>query len=404
MSTVKISIVSSNERLTQQLIQSIHFYNMQPGEVIEKPREAYMQIHPKEPRVILLAESEESTDLTPIIQQLKKVNGSAPVIFLSRTGDFTQIREMYRAGVTDVLRIPDELDHLENVLEKAILLAQRGTDQRSVHAPDANGGKVIALYSGKGGAGTTTVSVNLAQTIALQTDAKVLLIDLNLQFGGIQHYLDIQFERNLGDLKSVLKEITYSQLSNVLYPLQSSGLNLLLSPAHPQEAENFTGEDIEMLFNTCRQHFDYIILDLPRELNEVSISAISQTDELVYVLNLDRASILSLKSIIDILDRYHLMDMNRISLVINKHSKRSDVTTSDLEKIVNIPTIGSISEDLKGQLQTSANLGQPLLLERKEKLKGVKGLIKEFINLQSALSVKEGGESHVDLSKVKQQA
>jgi len=128
--------------------------------------------------------------------------------------------------VTDVLRIPDELDHLENVLEKAIRLAQRGTDQRSIHAPDANGGKVIALYSGKGGAGTTTVSVNLAQTIALQTDAKVLLIDLNLQFGGIQHYLDIQFERNLGDLKSVLKEITYSQLSNVLYPLQSSGLNL----------------------------------------------------------------------------------------------------------------------------------------------------------------------------------
>lgn len=404
MSIVKISIISSNERLTQQLMQNIHFYNMQPGEVIEKPREAYMQIHPKEPRVILLAESEESIDLIPVIQQLKKVNASAPVIFLSRTGDFDQIRDMYRAGVTDVLRIPDELEYLESILEKAIVLAQRGNDQRSFNVHGTEGGKVIAVYSGKGGSGTTTVSVNLAQTMALQSEAKVLLIDLNLQFGGIQHYLDIQFERNLGDLKTVLQEITYSQLSNVLYKLESSGLHLLLSPAHPQEAENFTGEDIEMLFNACRQHFDYIILDLPRELNEVSISAISQTDELVYVLNLDRSSILSLKSVLDILDRYHLMDMSRISLVINKHSKKSDVTTADLEKIVNIPTIGSISEDLKGQLQMSANLGQPLLLERKDKLKGLKGPIKEFIELQAVLSSKEGGERHVDLPKVKQQA
>ncbi|MEW4371512.1 AAA family ATPase [Paenibacillus kandeliae] len=405
MSTVKVSIISSNERLTQQLIQNIHFYNMQLGEVIEKPREAYMQIHPKEPRIIVFAEPEEQIELTPIVMQLKKVNAGAPVIFLSRSGDFERIREMYRAGVTDVLRIPDELEQLESMLEKASQIALRGSDHRPLLQHGRSGGKIISVYSSKGGAGTTTVSVNTAQAMALQNkDARVLLIDLNLQFGGIQHYLDIEYERNLGDLKSVMHELTFNQLSSVLYKLESSNLHLLMSPAHPQEAENFTGEDIELLFNVCRQNFDYIILDLPRELNEVSISAISQTDQLVYVLNLDRSSILSLKSILNILDRYHLIDTSQIALIINKYSRRSDVTREDVEKIINLPVLGSITEDVKGKLQTSANLGMPLIMERQEKLKSLKGLVKEFIQLQAALSGQEGGERHVDLPRVEQQA
>lgn len=405
LSTVKVTIISSNERLTQQLVQSIHFYNMQTGEVIEKPREAYMHIHPREPRIILFAEPEETMELAPIVMQLKKVNAGAPVIFLSRTGDFERIREMYRAGAADILRIPDELEQLEQVLTKATQLALRGADQRPHAQQGATGGKIISVYSSKGGSGATTIAVNVAQAMALQNqDARVLLVDLNLQFGGIQHYLDIAFERNLGDLKSVLHELTFSQLSSVLYRVDSSNLNLLLSPAHPQEAENFTSDDMELLFSVCRQNFDYIILDLPHELNEVSISAISQTDQLAYVLNLDRASILSLKSVLNILDRYHLIDTSQIALILNKHSRRSDVTRDDLEKIINLPVLGSISEDLKGQLQTSANLGLPLIMERQEKLKSLKGPIKQFIELQSALTGREGGERRVDLPQAQQQA
>ncbi len=405
MSTVKVTIISSNERLTQQLVQSIHFYNMQPGEVIEKPREAYMHIHPREPRIILFVEPEETMELAPIVMQLKKVNAGAPIIFLSRTGDFERIREMYRAGATDVLRIPDELEQLEPVLTKAAQLALRGADQRPHTQQGANGGKIIAVYSSKGGSGATTIAVNVAQAMALQnSDARVLLVDLNLQFGGVQHYLDIAFERNLGDLKSVLHELTFTQLSSVLYRVEASNLSLLLSPAHPQEAENFAGDDIELLFSVCRQHFDYIILDLPHELNEVSISAISQTDQLAYVLNLDRSSILSLKSVLDILDRYHLIDNSQLALIINKHSRRSDITRDDLEKIINLPVLGSISEDLKGQLQTSANLGLPLIMERQEKLKSLKGTVKQFIELQAALTGREGGERRVDLPQAQQQA
>ncbi len=399
MAAPKISIVCDDAQLARKLIQSIHFMDMPLGEIIDRPREAYMHVDPNEPRIVLLAEPSEPVHVTPIIQQLKKVNETAPVIYLSKTTEFASLREIYRAGVTDILRVPDELDQLAPMLGKAVQQLQHNRHRLELQAAasPANPGTVIAVYSGKGGAGTTMISANLAQAIALNTGARTLLIDLNLQFGGIHHLFDIRFDRNLGDLKSVLHELTFSQLSNVLYRMETSGLCILLSPNHPQEAENFKSEDVELLLSACRQHFDYIVMDLPMELNEISISAISRCDRLLYVINLERPAILRMQSVLDILDRYHLVKEENLYLVINKYSKTQDVTRGDLEKMTTLPIIGAISDDRKGILQTNINLGRPLLTKPKDK--GGKGPPRDMYQLMTDLLARTGGEKHVHLPK-----
>lgn len=401
MNTAKISIIADDSRLMQQLVQHVNFLNLSIGETIDKPREAYMHLHPLEPRVVLLAEPLEEMSIPQIIQQLKKVNSSAPIIFMSREGRFEQIRELYRCGVSDVLRVPDELGQLELLLDKTVRQTSDNRDRsRAPGSTGADGGEVIALYSAKGGSGTTTAGINLAQGLAIQSGARVLLIDLNMQFGGLQQYLDIQFERNLGDLKSVLRELTYSQLDNVLYKLAPSDVHLLLSPAHPQEAENFKGEDIELLFAACRAHFDYIVLDLPKELNEISICALGQADRVLYLLHLDRPSIVRMKGVFDILERYHLTHEEKLSIVVNRHSKKNDVTLEHLEKMTMIPVVGVLSEDVKRNVQTSMNLGKPLLTEKK--VKGLKGPAKDYMALAAALLKQEGGVNSVHLPSAKQ--
>lgn len=399
MAAPKISIVCDDSRLAQKLIQSIHFANMPLGEAIERPREAYMHLDPKEPRIVLLVEPAEPANVPQLIRQLKKVNETAPIVYLIKTPEFASLREIYRAGVTDILHVPDELDQLDHMLGRALQQLQHNLNkiEQQSSASAKNRGTVVSVYSGTGGAGTTMISANLAQAIALNSSLRTLLIDLNLQFGGVHLMFDIRFERNLGDLKSVLRELTFSQLNNVLYRLESSGLSILLSPSHPQEAENFNSEDIELLLSACGQHFDMIVLDLPKELNEVSISAISQSDHLLYVTNLERPAIVRMQSVLDILNRYHLVKEESLSLVINKYSKKQDVARSDLEKITTVPIIGAVSDDRKGTLQTNINLGRPLLTKPKEI--GDKGPARDMYQLMTNLMARVGGEKHVHFPK-----
>ncbi|QJC50772.1 AAA family ATPase [Paenibacillus albicereus] len=399
----KLALITDDSRLMQQLQQNATFLNFTIGEQIAKPREAYMELSPTEPRVILLAEPLEAADLTAVVQQLKKVNESAPIIYLSRSGDFARIRELYRAGIADVLRVPEELDQLEASVQKAQRLVRSYRGGTAGRASRAAGGRIFALYSASGGSGTTTAALHLAQMLAMKPGARVLLVDLNMQYGGLQHYLDIQAERDLGDLKSVLQELTYSQLNNVLYRLDPSGVQVLLSPAHPQEAETFGGTDMELLFGACRQHFDYIVLDLPKPLDEVSIAALNNADRVLYLLAVDRPSIVRMKHALDIIDRYHLTDPEQLSILVNRHSKKADVTLDDLAKMVSVPVIGVIPEDVKRGLQTRMNIGKPLHVEPGMKIKRMRGPLKEYAELAKRLLQEEGGEVHVDLPAAQQQ-
>ncbi|MCM3749936.1 AAA family ATPase [Paenibacillus pasadenensis] len=400
----KITLITDDSRLMQQLQQNLTFLNFTIGEQITKPREAYMELNHTEPRIIVLAEPLEPVSVPGIVQQLKKVNESAPVIYLSRTDDFAAIRELYRAGISDVLRVPDELEQLEAALQKAARFARAGRSSASGRGNRAQGGRILALFSASGGSGTTTAALHLAQMLAMKPGARVLLADLNMQYGGLQHYLDIQAERDLGDLKSVLQELTYSQLSNVLYKLEPSGVQVLLSPAHPQEAETFGGSDIELLFSACRQHFDYIVLDLPKSLDEISIAALNHADRVFYMLNVDRPSIVRMKHAFDIMDRYHLTDAEQLSILVNRHSKKADVTLDDLGKMVSVPVIGVIPEDNKMGIQSRMNVGKPLHVEPGMKIKRMRGPLKEYAELALKLFKEEGGEAHVDLPAVKQQS
>ena len=404
MSAPKISIICDDPQLAQTLVQNIHFMNLPLGEVIDRTREAYMYLDPKEARIVLLAEPSETVHISQSIRQLKRVNETAPILYFSKTADFLSLREIYRAGVTDILRVPDELDQLQTAVAKALQQLENNRQRLELQASQlyGNAGKIIAVYSGQGGAGTTMISANLANALALNCEANILLIDLNLQFGGVHQLFDIRFDRNLGDLKSVLRELTFSQLDNVVYRMEPSGLSVLLSPNHPQEAENFRSDDIELLLAACRQHYDIIVLDLPNELNEVSISAISQCDLLLYILHLERPSIVRMNHVLDILNRYHLVREESVYLVINKYSKTQDISRSDLEKMTTLPILGTISEDRKGNLQTCINLGKPLL--NKPKDKGEKGPPGELHQLMSEVLARMGGEKHVHLSKAQQPA
>lgn len=386
---MKVAIISDDQRLTQKVVQVIDSLEIRLGEVVEKPREAYLKINTNEPRIVVFVEPAEDLAVEQIIRQIKKVNKQSALIFLNKSEDLYKVRGKFRAGIFDLLQVPDELDELEKSLERAqeeIKKKLHMAEQEKVNQQSGTG-SVISLYSGKGGTGTSLLGANLAHVMGLNPEKKILFIDLNLQFGVVQSLFNIEHNRNLGDLKPVIRELTGSQLMNVVYRMES-GLHVLLSPNSPEEAEQFTTEDIEMLIAASRLHFDVVVLDIPKELNEISITALGQSDYILYVVEAERPAIVNMQSVLDLLERYHLIRDNNVFLIVNKFSKMNDISLQELKRMIRFPILGTIADDYR-TIQPYINLGIPWYTDPKLKIK--KGPVKDLLDLEGSLQTLMGG-------------
>ncbi|MHA6482826.1 AAA family ATPase [Paenibacillus sp. strain BS8-2] len=396
----KVSIVCEEQRITQQMVQRLNFMNIPIGEIIDKPKEAYTSLNAKEARVIVLVEPSDREALPSLLQQMKRMNDTAPIIYLSKSESFDLLRTMYRQGISEWIRYPEEMDEFEKVLERALdqQKHQERQKEKTVSSLESQGCKVVTIYSGKGGVGTSFIASNLAQSLAHRFPNRVLLIDFNLQYGGVDMLMDIKHDRTIGDLKSVMKELTHSQINNVLYKREDSQLHVLVSPKHPQEAEQFKGEDIEGIIKACRGHYDYIVLDIPKEMNEISIGALGQTSLLYYVTELDRPGISRMQNVLQLLDRYHLIKDDSIEILVNRFSKKRDVQLDELRKMTTYPVAGTITDHFKS-IQSHINLGEPLL--KSDSDKGRKGPARDIWQLTNELLKRIGGEALVHLPKAK---
>ncbi|WP_126424947.1 AAA family ATPase [Brevibacillus marinus] len=390
MHKAKVAIICDDQRMLQKLIQEISFYQLTIDELIDKPREAYLKINPKEPRVIVFVEPAEELSAIQVMRQLHKVNASAPILYLARTADYQELRRLFRAGATDVLKIPDELPELERSLERAIRQLELNREKLPANrpAPVKGAGTVLTVYSGKGGAGTSLLAANLANSLALNGQQRVLLVDLNLQFGGIQTLFNIRHDRHLGDLKPVIRELSEHQLNNVLYRMETTRLNLLLSPNSPEESENFSSEEIELLLFACRSCFDLVILDIPKELNEISVSALNNSDHIFYVAGLERPAIVRMQNVLDLLDRYHLIGDDNVSIIVNRFSRKHDIGLEELRRMSRFPILGTIADDF-AQLQRCINLGLPWQQHAGQKVR--KGPVLDLLKLTDATLQLVGG-------------
>ena len=104
-------------------------------------------------------------------------------------------------------------------------------------------GKIITVYSPKGGTGCTTVAVNLAM-ILHNEETPVILVDGNLQFGDVSVFLNEQGKNSVADLASRAEELDPEFIEEVLLTHSITGVKILPSPSRPEYAEGVTGEPI----------------------------------------------------------------------------------------------------------------------------------------------------------------
>ena len=259
------------------------------------------------------------------------------------------IRAM-RAGVREVLHLPLVHRALHEAIDRIAASAGVAT-QRD--------GKVLAFIACKGGSGATFISTNFGYALATLAHKKVLLIDLHRQFGDATLYVsDQKPAMTLSDVCEQIARIDGPFLDSCLVHV-APGFGVLAAADDPGQAIEAKPEHIDTILRLARQQYDYILLDVGRQIDAVSLRALDSTDAIYPVLQLALPDIRDARRLLDIFRSLGYVT-DHIRLIVNRYEKGGKLRLSDLHAALGAEVLHTIPNDYIA-VTDSVNQGIPVL-------------------------------------------
>jgi pilus assembly protein CpaE len=315
------------------------------GNDIEQVYEEIIRLKPIAAMIALGANAEQAFKL---IQRLSTECPATAVISVANNASPDLLLQSLRAGAREFLQLPINAQELKTVVDR---VAEFCTSQ--VEVPKKKG-RMIAVFSSKGGCGTSFVATNLAASL----NARTTLVDLNLQAGDLPLFLGLDPKYSFADMAENRARLDDSLITSFLTPY-SSTLSLLAAPKEADSADEIEPEHVFEVLQRLRESCDYVVLDPQHTFDSITLAALDQSDEIVLVLTLDIPAIRSTQRALEIFDRLGY-PRKKIRIVVNRWSKQIDLDLRQVEKFLGEPVIGFIPSDYQTAV-TSINLGQPLV-------------------------------------------
>ncbi|HEY2373705.1 MAG TPA: AAA family ATPase [Gaiellaceae bacterium] len=279
----------------------------------------------------------------------------APVIVLA-SGEASQLLEQaLDADVSDVLLLPQLVDNVIFAIRKA---AHAGRRLVVAGAGAVTHGRIVTVFSPKGGTGKTSITTNLATALAKHENKRALLLDLDLQFGDAAIMLGLQPEKTIYDLVSAPGELDPEKLSGYT-TRHSSGFDILPAPLRPEDAELVTEAKIGRLLEVARTSYDVIVVDTSPFFHGPMLATLDQTDELLLVCSLDVPTIKNVRLSLQTLELLSF-PMKKVQVVLNRANTKVGMKESEVETALERKVRHQIPSDRAVPL--SINRGNPVVL------------------------------------------
>jgi len=282
------------------------------------------------------------------IERVNKERPGTAIISAAQDASPDLIIRSMRAGAKEFLRIPISTEELRTVLDR---ISDFSTTH--VEAPKKKG-KMIAVFSSKGGCGTSFIATNLAAVLS----AKTCLVDLNLQAGDLPLFLGVEAKYSIADMVEKRSRLDDELIASLVTP-HSSKLSLLAAPKEADSADEIEPQHIFEVLQKLRESYEYIVLDPQHTFDSITLAALDQSDEIVLVLTLDIPAIRSTQRALEIFDRLGY-PRKKVRIVVNRWSKQIDLDLRQVEKFLGEPCVGFVPSDYQLAV-SSINLGTPLV-------------------------------------------
>ncbi|MCD4739259.1 MAG: response regulator [Anaerolineae bacterium] len=382
---IRVMIVDDIAETREQLRKLLSFDpDVEVVAMLQSGEEAVETVADAAPDVVLMDINLIGMDGITATRQLLDVTPNVQVIMLSVQGESDYMRQAMMAGARDYLTKPPSADDLLDAIHRMAKLKSRSV-MDTIPPASAGGqrgegagrggaqrvGKIITIFSPKGGTGCTTIAVNVAISLQKIVDdtTKVALIDANLQFGDVAIFLKIKPTRTIVDLAPRADDLDTELLNTVLVP-HPSGIKVLAPPATPEEAEIVREGDAgesggSLRFRTIlefmREEFDYLIVDTHHVVDDITIAALDLSDLVLVITRPVIPEIRGARVFVELLQKLGY-GMEKIGLVINAvDNKRMGIQPEAIERAM-MPAIAQLPLDEVIALR-AANYGVPFVVK-----------------------------------------
>lgn len=293
-----------------------------------------------------------------VAEHFRVVRPSLGVILIRSRLDVTTMGEALRSGIREVVS-SDDAAALVGASQRSLLVSSQLMEATKITGNTLSRGKILVVFSAKGGCGKTTLSVNLAHALANQTDSKVALLDFDLQFGDIAVALQIEPKKTISDAISMQNNLDELGINSLMVN-QQKNLDILLAPINPTDVEFITTKLIDSLLESLRSNYDYIVVDTPPAFTDVILRVFDQADRFFLMTTLDMPAIKNLKLVISTLEALNI-NKTKLEFILNRSDVKSGLSYAEVEELVGESFSSQIPSS--NDVPASTNRGVPLVVE-----------------------------------------
>ena len=268
---------------------------------------------------------DDTNQLIDIIQAA--TDRDVKTIIIAKNVNPILLHRMLKAGADGFVPYPLPQNELAETVEKVLTGPSNTALQHSNSPGLSRNGLVFAVQGMSGGVGASTLAVNMAWDFAHPdkkgTPLKTLLIDLDLQFGSVSSYLDLNPKTSVLQLLSDTESMDDDSFSQAITKL-SETMTVLTTPAEIVPMDLISGPDIERLFKMARRHFDIIIVDMPKNVTSWTDAVLREADEFFGVLDLELRCTKNIIRFVNLLEQEQ-QPFGKIRYILNRAPKFTDL-------------------------------------------------------------------------------
>jgi pilus assembly protein CpaE len=307
---------------------------------------------------VVVGPTVEMTDAAVLAERLRTTQPATSVVLIRHDLHAEVYAQAMQAGIGMVVAATDQA-----ALGAAVNRARQTWE--AINGPGGaendKHGRVLTVFSPKGGVGKTTMSVNLGLALANAGQA-VCVVDLDLAFGDVAITLQLIPLHTVAEAADSEEHLDWGMLQTLLTPHPST-LMILAAPTTPEGRDRIPATLVRRVIQTLRRNFDYVVIDTPPGFDDQVLGALDETDDIIIVATLDVPTIKNTKVALETMDLLSLLRNNR-HLVLNRADEEVGLSRANVEGILGMKVATALPSATA--VASATNHGQPIVLSKPE--------------------------------------